>query len=144
MKVAEIKVSYNTNDIDKIKITNSKEIYNILISQWDMNTIEMQEVVKLVLLNRANYVIGIYELSKGGVSSSTVDIKLLLSVALKALASGIIIAHNHPSENLSPSNSDKSLTEKIKNACDLLEIVFVDHLIISKKSYYSFGDKTKL
>ncbi len=144
MKLTEIQVSYITGDNKKTQITNSNDAYKLLLSHWNMNTIEMQEVVKIVLLNRANYVIGIYELSKGGVSNSTVDIKLLLSIALKSLSSGIILVHNHPSGNLTPSNSDNEITEKIKDACGFLELRLIDHLIITKQSYYSFADNSKI
>lgn len=144
MKVAEIQVSYSTGDNDKIKITRSDDIYKLLVSHWNMETIEMQEVVKIVLLNRANYVLGIYELSKGGISNSTVDIKLLLSVALKSLASSIVLAHNHPSGNLKPSKSDFLITKKLKDACNILGIVLIDHIIVTKQSFYSFADNTNL
>ncbi len=144
MKVAEIKVSYLPNKIDKIKICESSQLYQLALSHWNLKTIEMQEEVKVVFLNRANEVLGIYELAKGGLSSSYVDIKLLLSIALKSLAFCIVLIHNHPSGNLKPSKADIELTNKIKEACNYLQIVFLEHLIISKEDYYSFSNDGKL
>ncbi len=102
--------------------------------------IEFQEEVKIVLLNRAQIVLGIYELSKGGVSGTVVDIKIILGIALKCNASSIVIVHNHPSGNLEPSEPDKSITQRLKEASKLLDLNLLDHLIITKEGYYSFSD----
>ena len=138
MKIAEINVSYSTNQIDKIKLTNSKEVFNFIISKWNLNIIEFQEESKIILVNRANFVIGIHDLSKGGISGTVVDIRIILSIALKCNASGIILIHNHPSGNLTPSEADKVITRKLKNACELIDQTLIDHLIISKHDFYSF------
>lgn len=139
-QVSEIQVSYSANIIGKEKVSNSKDLYNIVHNQWNIDTIEMYEEVKILLLNRANNVLGIYALSKGGLSSSVVDIRIILSIALKALASSIILIHNHPSGNLKPSKSDIDITKKLKSACELLDIVLLDHLIVTKGDYFSFAD----
>lgn len=144
MKVNEIKVSYKSTQSEKIKISCSQELYQIAMNHWDKNTIEMQEELKLILMNKANHVIGIYELSKGGISFSIVDVKLLMSVALKCLASSIALIHNHPSGAMVASEADARITQKVKRACELLEIALLDHLIISKDDYYSFADSGKL
>ncbi len=143
-KVSEINVSYSSDSNNKVFIKNSDAAYNLVLAHWNNNTIEFQEEVKVLLLNRANRVLGIYDLSKGGVSSSTVDIKIVLSVALKCHASNIILVHNHPSGNLKPSKNDISLTKKLKKACGYVDIVMLDHLIISKEGYYSFKDVGEL
>ena len=101
----------------------------------------MQEEVKILLLNRSNKVLGIYSLAKGGITSCVVDVRIILSVALKSLATGLILVHNHPSGNLKPSNEDIKITNRLKEACKLLEIVLLDHLIISKDNYFSFADE---
>ena len=144
MRVREIKVSYNLPNTNRRKIHSSKDLYELAINQWNYDTIEMQEEIKVILLNRANEVIGIYELSKGGISGTVLDIKLLLSVALKCLASSIALVHNHPSGNLKPSDSDCKITKKVKSACKQVDIVLLDHIIISKTHYYSFSDYGKL
>jgi DNA repair protein RadC len=93
-------------------------------------------------LNRANRVLGVFELSKGGISGTIVDIILLISVALKVAASSVILAHNHPSGNLQPSSSDRQLTDKIKSACKLFDITLTDHLILSpNETFLSFNDE---
>lgn len=140
MEVSEIKVSYSNKNPLKVKITNSRIIYDLVINQWNSGTIEYQEEVKIVLLNRSNIVLGIYELSKGGITGTVVDIRIILGVALKCSASSIIMVHNHPSGKLLPSDSDKSITKRLKEACNLLDVSLFDHLIISRVGYYSFAD----
>jgi len=144
MKVAEIEVSYSSNNGNIIKIIRSQDAYNLVLAHWNLNTIELQEEVKLILLNRANIVLGIHNLSKGGVSQSIVDIKLVLSIALKCNATSIILVHNHPSGNLKYSKSDKSITSKLKKACRIVDLVLFDHLVITKNGYYSFADENNL
>ena len=112
--ISEIKVSYCSTVNSKIKINNSSDSYDLFLSSWSKHTIELQEEFKVLLLNTNNLVLGIYPLSKGGVAGTVVDPKLVFSVALKCNASNIIVAHNHPSGNLKPSNADKELTKKLK------------------------------
>lgn len=140
MEISEIRVSYSNNKKDRFKVTNSKQSYGILKASWSKSTIELQEEFKVLLLNRNNQVLGIYPLSKGGTSGTTVDAKLVFSVALKCNASSIIIAHNHPSCSLNPSEADKIITKKLKKAGQYLDIVLLDHLIITKDDFFSFND----
>ena len=144
MKISEINVSYINEHSGKIKASSSRDAYAIALDNWNKDTIELQEEVKVILLNRANGLVGIYSLSKGGISASVVDIKLVLSVALKAVASNMIIVHNHPSGNLKPSEVDISLTNRLKKAAQTVEINLLDHLIISKEGYYSLADEGDL
>lgn len=138
MEISEIKVSYSSRKDKEIQITNSEELYELVISHWDKDIIEYQEEVKLVLLNRASNILGIFNLSKGGTSSAVVDIKIILAVALKCNSSSLAIVHNHPSGNLIPSHRDKEITKKLKRGCEYVDLKLIDHLIISKDSYYSF------
>ena len=138
MEVAEISVSYSTNKADIIKLTNCKSTFDFILSQWNLDIIEFQEECKVILFNRANFVLGVYELSKGGISGTVVDIRIVLSVALKCNASGIVLVHNHPSGNLIPSEPDKLITRRLKDACDLMGFNLLDHYIISKYDFYSF------
>ena len=140
MEVAEIKVSYSNKNLERIKVTNSQILYNLVLKQWDLDLIEFQEEVKIVLLNRANIVLGLYEMSKGGTSGTVVDIKIILGIALKCNASSIVITHNHPSGTLEPSEPDKSITKKLKEACRILDLNLLDHLIVTGQGYYSFSD----
>jgi len=91
---------------------------------------ELQEQFKILLLNRGNKVVGIYELSTGGITGTVADPRLIFTAALKANAVALILAHNHPSSSLNPSNADISLTQKIKEGGKLLDINVIDHLII--------------
>lgn len=98
----------------------------------------------VVLLNRANEVISKKNMSKGGVSGTVVDAKIIFKMATEHLASAIILVHNHPSGNLRPSQADINLTNKLKEAGDILEIPVLDHLIIGRGKYYSFKDEGRL
>ncbi|WP_278352871.1 JAB domain-containing protein [Chryseobacterium gleum] len=139
-QVSEIQVSYFPNIIDTI-ISTSEVSYKVALNNWNLDTIEMFEEAKVMFLNNALKVIGIYSLSKGGISSSVVDIRLILSIALKSISTHIILIHNHPSASLAPSKADMDVTSKLKTACGFLEIKLLDHLIINKESYYSFADE---
>lgn len=144
MEVAEIKVSYSNTNLERIKITNSQMMYEVIMKHWNLDIIEYQEELKVILLNRANIVLGIYELSKGGISGTVVDIRIILGVALKCNASSIILVHNHPSGKLEPSEPDKSITKKLQQACNILDIGLLDHIIVSLFGYYSFTDNDLL
>jgi len=140
-KLAEICVSYTNTNTEKIKINSVQKAYNHILDFWDMGTIELQEEFKILILNRANVVLGIYPMSKGGISGTVVDLKLIFGVVLKCNASGIIVVHNHPSGNLNPSEADKLITKKIKSAANIFDIQLIDHLIITKEGYYSFSNE---
>jgi DNA repair protein RadC len=94
----------------------------------------------ILFLNRSNKVINRMKLSQGGISGTVTDVRMVMKKAIEYLASGIIVCHNHPSGNLNPSESDSKITQKIKDAGNLLDIQLLDHIIISEKDYYSFAD----
>ncbi len=140
--LSEIHVSYKPGLISSTtSINNSQNAYEILKSLFPADTISLQEQFVVLYLNRANRVIGSYQLSKGGIAGTIADVRLILSVALKTLATGLILAHNHPSGNLKPSEADKQITNKIRQAAKLLDIELIDHIIISSEGYYSFMDE---
>ena len=92
-------------------------------------------------LNKANRVLGVFPVSVGGITSTIVDLRLILSIALKTLTTSIILCHNHPSGSLTPSKQDIDLTLKIKEAAKYLDIVVQDHIIITfEQKYFSFAD----
>ncbi len=95
----------------------------------------------MLLLNRYNRILGIFEASSGGVAGTVVDPKIIFVAALKANACSIINSHNHPSGNLQPSGADQDITQKIKLAGQFLDIKLFDHIIISSEGYYSFADE---
>ncbi len=141
--VAEIKLSYTPalSLIKQPKISSSKDAYDILTQKWDLDTIDFVEEFKVLLLSRGNNVIGLVSVSKGGVTGTVADPRVIIVAALKANACQFIIAHNHPSGNLTPSQADLDLTAKIKEGANLLDLKLLDHLIISRAAYYSFGDE---
>jgi DNA repair protein RadC len=94
----------------------------------------------ILFLNRSNKVINRMKLSQGGISGTVTDVRIVMKRAIEYLASGIIVCHNHPSGNLNPSESDTRITQKIKEAGNIMDIQLLDHLIISEKEYYSFAD----
>ena len=109
--VAEIQVSYYPSILNNFQINDSKSSFELLLDGWCKKTLEMHEEVKILLLNRSNKVLGVYPLAKGGLNSCEVDIRIILSVALKTLSTGIILIHNHPSGNTKPSKADIAITE---------------------------------
>ncbi|MGX5690275.1 JAB domain-containing protein [Arcticibacter tournemirensis] len=142
-QVSEINVTYRPKfkASERPTITGSRDVYTILNQNWDMNKMELLEQFKILLLNRANKVLGIFEVSTGGMAGTIADPKLIFSTALKACASSIILAHNHPSGNLKPSQADINLTRKVKEGGCLLDIAVLDHVILSAEGFYSFADE---
>lgn len=142
-KVNEIKVSYKEkiNVCESVTISSSADAGKVLFEDWNKNTIELQETFKIILLNNSNKVKGIYVVSRGGITGTLVDVRILFAVILKSLSTGVILAHNHPSGKLKPSEADKQLTSKIKKAAEFFDIKVLDHLIIAPSGeYYSFSD----
>jgi len=142
-KVAEVEVSYksNYNITERPKINSSQDAYQMLMQYWQLGKIELLEEFKVILLNTSNRVLGIVDISTGGVQGTLADPKIIFSVALKTNSSKIILAHNHPSSNTSPSDADKRLTRKLVDGGKLLDIEVCDHLIITNHGYYSFADE---
>lgn len=126
---------------ERLKISTSKDAQGVLMKCWDGTKLELVEQFKVMLVNRANKVLGIFELSTGGVTGTVADPKLIFAAAIKEAACGIIMALNHPSGNLSPSQADIDLTRKIKEGGRLLEIQLLDHIILTSEGYYSFADE---
>lgn len=122
----------------KPKIQCSRDAFNAL--QGKMLDLRHEEFW-ILLLNRGNTIIDSIQLSNGGVSGTVVDSKILFKHATEKLASGIILAHNHPSGNLTPSQADKTLTKKLHAAGDIMDIPILDHLIITDDGYFSFADE---
>ena len=95
----------------------------------------------MLLLDRANNVIGYFKIAEGGIDATIMDERLIMSAALNVLATSIILCHNHPSGNLKPSDADKLLTQKIKFAGDIMKIILLDHIIVTADGYFSFADE---
>ncbi|UXX80897.1 JAB domain-containing protein [Reichenbachiella carrageenanivorans] len=142
LKVAEIELIYRSKvkASDRVKVCCSSDAYNVFKQYWNKDNLELLEEFKILLLNRANKCLGIYDMSRGGVAGTVVDPKLLFTSALRAAASGIIMCHNHPSGSLTASRQDIQLTKKMKAAGLLLDINLLDHIIITSEGYYSLAD----
>jgi DNA repair protein RadC len=141
-KVNEVEIVYrNTTPYqDRIQIKSSATAYEILLATWNANRLEMVEQFKILLLDQQNNCLGVSEIATGGTSSCLADPKVIYATALKARAASLILAHNHPSGNLTPSEADKSLTRKLKDGGRLLDINVLDHLIVTPRNYLSFAD----
>lgn len=142
-KVAEVEVSYksNYNITERPKINSSQSAYRLLMQHWKLGSIELLEEFKVILLNTNNRVLGIVDISVGGVSGTLADPKIIFAIALKTNSSKLVLAHNHPSGGLTPSEADKRLTQKLKEGGKLLDIEVYDHIIVTNHSYFSFADE---
>jgi DNA repair protein RadC len=142
LNIPDIEISYHPKlKVSQLPIvTDSKQAYNLLMQRWDKGKIQFIEEFRILLLNKNNRVLGIYHVSTGGLSNTVVDPKVVFITALKACATAIILAHNHPSGNLRPSNNDLLLTKRIKEAGQLLDIMVLDHLIITAEGYTSLNE----
>ncbi len=143
-QVSEVKVCYRpkVKAKDRYTIQCSEEAYKLMMKEaFDEDTLEYKEYLKLILLNHAGQVLGITTISEGGMDKTIIDVRLILQTALLTHSSSIIIAHNHPTGVLSPSPHDNIVTQRIKEAANLMDIKLHDHLIVSKDSYYSYADE---
>lgn len=138
----EIEISYRNNvkPKDRIKVHCSSMAFAMFLAQWDMNKIELVEQFSVMYLDRNSSCLGIATIASGGISTCQVDPKIIFGSALKARASAIIFAHNHPSGSLTPSQADIALTHKLICGGALLDVSVPDHLIITPDDYYSFAD----
>ena len=135
MRVTEVQLVYKSTLKASLrpKITKSQDAFEVLKQHWNYE--------KVMLLNRANRVLGLIDISLGGTAGTIADPKVIFAAAIKSNASGIILIHNHPSGNLKPSQQDLNLTKKIKAGGQILDIGVMDHLIITSESYFSFADE---
>ncbi len=142
-QVAEIELIYKlkVKASERPMISTSKDAYEVLKQCWDENKIDLLEQFKILLLNRSNKVLAVYEVSSGGITGTIADPRLIFTAALKVNTVSIILAHNHPSGNLKPSRADEELTSKIKEAGKFLDIKVLDHIVLSSDSYFSFADE---
>jgi DNA repair protein RadC len=141
--VAEIQLVYKSRTKLSLRpqINNPSVAVSILRKYWDKDKIDFIEQFKVLLLNPAKRFVGMYEVSSGSTRGTTCDPKLVFVAALKANASGIIIAHNHPAGSLKPSVADITLTTEFQQWGELLQIPVLDHIILTSESYLSLGNE---
>lgn len=141
----EISIRYKGAPSDTIlTASSSKATADILRQLFDPGHIQWTEEFIMLSLNAASKVIGYYKVSRGGMNSTVADVRVIAQVALQSMATGVIIAHNHPSGSTKPSEADKRMTEKIRDGLRTLDIRLVDHLIITEDNHYSFADEGEL
>lgn len=136
-----VKLSYCNDSVDELpKIRCSAQSAELFRKTFDEGEIQMQEYFKVAYLSQGNRCFGVHNVAMGGVEATHVDMKIIFTGALLSHASNIILCHNHPSGNTKPSLNDIETTNKIKEAAKLLDMNVLDHIILTKDSYYSFSD----
>jgi DNA repair protein RadC len=141
--INEVQLEFQKKLFSTNKISCSENVAELSrkIFKATNSCLELKEYFFVIMLNRANEVIGYTKLGEGGISGALVDLRLAFATAIKCLASGIILLHNHPSANLKPSYQDKCLTTKFIEAGKILDIQVLDHVILTIDGYYSFTDE---
>jgi DNA repair protein RadC len=147
LQASEVQLIYRSRipAAKRIQIKTSQDAYNLFKEYWDSNTIEHVEEFKMLLMNNKNMVLGIASISRGGTSGTVTDPKIIFQFALKGHASAIIVGHNHPSNNPTPSENDVNITKRLIEAGNVLDIKVLDHIILcGDGTYYSLGDEGRL
>lgn len=142
--VGEVELSYKPIFKSLHKVISSEDAYKVLLPTYKEGTICYKEYFKVLFLNQASQVLGYTLISEGGITDTSVDIRVILQAALLTNSVAIILAHNHPSGNLKPSQEDMKLTKQVKDAAQLMRIRVLDHLILTDTGYYSFADEGEL
>lgn len=147
LKVCDVKLTYNTKvkSSERPVIHNSEDIYRLLVDHvYNEGMIQHKEYLKLILLNNSSKVLGVSNISEGGITETSADIRIIMQAAILGNATRIILAHNHPSGSLNPSTVDNLLTEKVKNAAKLFNITLLDHIIVTDSGYCSYLDEGRV
>jgi DNA repair protein RadC len=139
-KMNRIEFKMKKSVFEQRKVIKSADAYDV-IRKFFGDEIEIYESFFILLLNRSNTCIGYAKISQGGCVGTVIDVKIITKYVIDSFAQSVILAHNHPSGNTTPSNADKLITEKIRNALRLFDCEVVDHLILTQDQYYSFSDE---
>jgi DNA repair protein RadC len=141
-KLAEIRAVYKsrTKVSGRTNVRQPADVVEYLRAIWNPGTLELLEEVLVVCLNGNHQAIGWVKVASGGFNAAKIDPRLVFAVALQTASSAIILAHNHPSGNLQPSAEDQAITRRLKEAGDILGIHVLDHVILTRDSYYSFEE----
>lgn len=142
-RLEEIGLTRKPTNFERTKITSSLASYGV-IKQFYHEDITLYESFFLLLLNNSNETIGFVKISQGGITGTVVDVRIIAKYCVEVLATSCILAHNHPSGKLFPSEADLAITKKTKEALAILEVKVLDHLILTDVGYYSFADEGKL
>ena len=146
--VNEIKLSYSRKGNCERSISSSSssslDAVDVFRAHFDADQMDYRESFFALYLDQANKVLGIKKISECGISSTLVDVRIIMQAALLCNASGIIVSHNHPSGNLKPSSADIKMTSKIKDAAKTLDIALLDHVVLTSDSHFSFADNAMI
>ncbi len=137
-----MQLSYSkTQEINTNRIKCSEDIVAFIREIFPVEQINHREYAYSIFLDRANQILGYFIISSGGISGTIIDPRIVFQSALLSNASSLILFHNHPSQNLNPSEADRRITQKIADAGKFLDITLLDHIIITESSYFSFADE---
>ena len=142
--VGEVELIYKSTSKARSKIYSSEDAYKVLLPTYKEGTICYKEYFKVLFLNQANQVLGYTLISEGGITETSVDVRIILQAALLTNSVALVLAHNHPSGNMKPSRQDMEITKQVKEAARLMRITVTDHLILTDEGYYSFADEGQL
>lgn len=143
-KVGEVELAYNPKLSKRSRLQTSIDCNQFFLSKFKEGAIQHHEEFKVAFLNPGLQVLGWTTVSSGGLTNTLVDVRMVLQYALLLNATMIVCCHNHPSGNVSPSRDDDNLTKKLSNACNVLNIKLLDHLIICPDTYFSYNDEGRL
>jgi DNA repair protein RadC len=142
--VGEVELSYKPKFKKLHKVASSEDAYRYLLPTYREGTICYKEYFKVLFLNQANQVLGYTLISEGGITETSVDVRIILQAALLTNSVALVLAHNHPSGSMKPSRQDMEITKQVKEAARLMRITVIDHLILTDEGYYSFSDEGEL
>ena len=140
MTAKEYKLTCTTNEMQSIQVTGPADAA-VFAANFFEDDINIYESCFIILVNRANKIIGWYKVSSGGLGATIIDKRIICKVAIDALSAGVILVHNHPSGEVKPSSADIKMTKEVKDCLMLFDVTLVDHIILSEKKYYSFTDE---
>ena len=142
--VGEVELSYKPKFKKLHKVASSEDAYRYLLPTYREGTICYKEYFKVLFLNQANQVLGYTLISEGGITETSVDVRIILQAALLTNSVALVLEHNHPSGSMKPSRQDMEITKQVKEAARLMRITVIDHLILTDEGYYSFSDEGQL
>ena len=140
-QIKKTKNTFQIKGIENLKITKSDDAVKILRELFEKDTMSAYEQAVILYFNKNNKVIGYYNHSSGGIDGTIMDVEMISGMALKSLAKGVIISHNHPSENTMPSDADKRITKQLNEALKLFNIQLLDSIILTENSHLSFQEQ---
>jgi DNA repair protein RadC len=140
LNIPSITLKKEESNFPRVQIRSSAEAYKFIRQFYD-DDIEIYESFFILLLNQGNFTIGFAKISQGGITATVVDTRMIAKIALESLAVNVILAHNHPSGNMRPSEADRVLTDKLQNGLKMLDINVADHIILGYNDYLSFRDE---